>query len=1475
MNKKVLGLDLGTNSIGWALVNYTENIQEKLFEPSDIIDIGSRIIPMDAATLSDFDNGNLRTQTAERTRYRSIRRLHERYLLRRERLHRVLYILGFLPEHYAEYIDFQKKSGKFLPNTEPKIAYSLNDETGRHEFYFKEPFAEMIQDFLRCQPELVKDGKKVPYDWTIYYLRKKALSEKISKEELAWLILYFNQKRGYYQQRGEEEDINEAKEYQKLYVVSVEDSGDKKGDATWYNVLLENGDTYKKLSRVPLDWVGKTKEFIVTSKIDKNNNEKRSYSIPTDGDWTLIKKRTEKEIDESHKTVGSYIYDTLLANPNQKIKGKLVQTIERKFYRKELNRILSKQKEFHPELNDSELYNLCIKDLYESNEAYRNSIQNKDFIYLFMDDIIFYQRPLKSKKSLIENCQYEYRTYINPKTGEAEKEYLKCMSKSHPLFEEFRLWQFLKNVRIIRREDSVDVTGLYLTDEDSYVALFDRLKEKQEVTEKSFLSLIKDAKLKDTEYAWNYGDRSLPMCPTHAEFVNRLKPVKLGDNFLTSQIEEHLWHILYSVNDKQELEQALKSFAIKYGMDNSDEFVTEFKKIKPFDKDYASYSSKAIKKLLPLMRIGKYWDEDAIEEKTRERINKIIDGEHCETINEITREKVKKELGEELSFSLFKGLPLWLACYVVYNRHSEASETTRWESPEDIDKFLKAFKQHSLRNPVVEQIVTETLRVVRDIWVKHGSLSEIHIELGREMRNPANKRQEITRMNQENENTNLRIKALLSELKNEGNDVRPESLSQQERLKIYEEGVLGSDIEIPEDIVKITRQKQPTQSEIIRYKCWLEQGYCSPYTGRPIPLGRLFTSEYDIEHIIPQARYYDDSFSNKIICESAVNKDKGSMLACEYIRQKGGKSIELGNGKSPVSVLSFDEYENFIKRNFKNSFLKKKKLLMDEIPDDFIERQMNDTRYISQYIKGLLSNIVREENEQEATSKNIILVTGVVTSKLKEDWGLNDVWNKIVTPRFERLNELTKSDNYGYWVDKQTFRTQVPEANQRGFSKKRIDHRHHAMDALVIACATRSHVNYLNNQSAKSSAKETRYDLKMKLCSKNKQGRWLFHKPWDTFTQDTQVALDNIIVSFKQNQRIINKSTNKYQKYEEGIKKSVSQISGDNWAIRKPLHKETVYGRVNMQLKKTVTLSVALDNWKMVADKEIRDKIKLLFDDKFDKKQILAYFKKVGNRYNQKDISRLEVYYFSDEKEPLVATRKTLDSSFTVKNINVVTDTGIRQILLHHLEKYQGNTEDAFSPEGIEDMNKNIRYLNNGKFHKPIYKVRVSEALGNKFNVGDRGNKKAKYVEAAQGTNLFFAVYQSGEGKRSFETVPLNVVIENLKRGENAVSSINEKGDRLLFTLSPNDLVYIPTEDQLENKISIEDVEKNKNRIYKFVSCTGNEGHFIPYYIASAIVPTTELGANNKAQRAWTGEMIKEVCLKMKIDRLGEITERI
>ena len=1533
--KKILGLDLGTNSIGWAVVNAEEANRENetsFLKPIGIDAAGSRIIPMDAAILGDFDKGNSVSQTKERTSFRGIRRLRERCLLRRERLHRVLKLLDFLPEHFAKELN---RYGKFTTDSEPKIAWKKNAE-GKSEFVFEGSFLEMIEDFRKNQPELVaiknngKDNKKVPYDWTIYYLRKKALTQPITKEELAWILLNFNQKRGYYQLRGEDEEekSNKKVEFHALKVVAVEDSGEKKGNETWYNVHLENGWIYRRTSNIPLDWVGKIKEFIVTTdvnddgtpKTDKDGNEKRSFRAPKEDDWTLLKKKTETEIYSSHKTVGEFIYDSILANPNQKIIGKLIRTIERKFYKDELRQILEKQKEFHAELRDEKLYAACCEELYASNEAYRNSISNRDFTYLFLDDIIFYQRPLKSKKSLIANCPYESRFDKN-----GEEHSVKCIAKSNPLFQEFRLWQFVQNLRIYQREKTVqdnqldlfgepsaqklqvdvDITAELFTSDEDYVKLFDWLNDKKSIQQETLIhSYFKKEKDK---YRWNYvEDKEYPCNETRAELLSGLKKCGIAASFLTHEQEMALWHILYSVEDKIEIEKALKKFADKRSLPES--FAEVFSKIKPFKKDYGSYSEKAIKKLLSLMRMGKYWNYENIDTNTKDRIQKIITGEYDEKIRNRVRD-LSINLIEE---SDFQGLPMWLACYIVYDRHSEAKEIQKWEKPEDIDKYLQEFKQHSLRNPIVEQVITETLRTVRDIWKQVGQIDEIHVELGREMKNPADKRKKMTENIQKNENTNLRIKAMLAEFVNPEfgiENVRPYSPSQQDILRIYEENALENLSDKDKDfefVSKISKSAQPTKSDIIRYKAWLEQQYRSPYTGKMIPLAKLFTAAYEIEHVIPQSRYFDDSFSNKVICEAEVNKLKDNQLGFEFIKNHHGEKVQMSGG-GVVEILSVDAYEKFVKDHYSHNNVKKKKLLMEDIPEDFIARQLNDSRYISKVVKGLLSNIVRTKDangayEQEATSKNLISCTGGITDRLKLDWGMNDVWNRIVLPRFERLNQLTGRDCFtalskeGHWIPN------MPLELQKGFNKKRIDHRHHAMDAIVIACATRDHVNLLNNEAAKPKNQANRYQLSHKLRhyekvmidGKERSVPKDFIKPWDSFTQDAQKVLENIIVSFKQNLRVINKTRNFYQHFENGEKTFTRQKKGDSWAIRKPMHKDTIYGEINLRMKKPVSLKDALKNPKAIVEKDLKKKILELLADGKDVKAIKKYFEDNKDVWSDVNLSKIDVYYFTQDiknkhgqvKERYFATRKSLDTSFDKKKIETsIADTGIQKILLAHLESKGGDPELAFSPDGIDEMNRNIKELNGGKNHQPILKVRVYEKA-DKFAIGTKGNKSKKFVEAAKGTNLFFAIFESIETDnnsgeevkvRSYATVPLNMVIDCQKEAgkdwKDKIDSLLKEKEmvandaRLLFMLSPNDLVYLPTEDQINNGIDAID----RTRIYKFVSGSGPQAFFILYCVANTIVNKVEYSPLNKMERAITGEMIKETCIPLKVDRLGNI----
>ena len=294
-------------------------------------------------------------------------------------------------------------------------------------------------------------------------------------------------------------------------------------------------------------------------------------------------------------------------------------------------------------------------------------------------------------------------------------------------------------------------------------------------------------------------------------------------------------------------------------------------------------------------------------------------------------------------------------------------------------------------------------------------------------------------------------------------------------------------------------------------------------------------------------------------------------------------------------------------------------------------------------------------------------------------------------------------------------------------------------------------------------------------------------------------------------------------------------------------------------------------------------------------KQYVDYHKDVWSDVNT---SKIEVYYFTQDekkrngepKERFFATRKPLDTTFDRKKIEEsITDTGIQKILLAHLESKDNNPEQAFSPDGIDEMNRNIVTLNGGKFHQPILKVRVYEKA-DKFAIGQTGNKNKMFVEAADGTNLFFAVYETADKTRVFATIPLGLVMECQKerfthwknllderlRDKHPIEALQKyqklevpENAKLLFILSPNDLVYVPSSEELKDGKMVYD----KERIYKAVSFNKKQCFCIKASVATSIVNKIEYTSSNKMERALTGEMIKETCIPIKVDRLGNIVE--
>lgn len=1673
MSKNILGLDLGTNSIGWALVEI--NHENKIVR---ILGLGSRILTMDAAEIAKFESGaKTESGAAKRTKLRSPRKLNERYLLRRDRLHCVLNLLNSLPEHYKLSIEFEnekgRRSGKFKKGTEEKLAY-YKDDNGKFQFLFKDVYHQMENDFRIKHPQMFHQRKngnqtKIPYDWTLYYLRHKAVTDRnfeLTKEQLAWITLSFNQKRGYEKVIGQDEKVQKegeltdsfvgkVKEVNKLededayqiilvdnnneeiklfkyreeskiaitkigdlkeveivskydddgtidskkteYIINeireflitdVRNTGRKIKENFIFEVELETGWIKEQQSKFTPKWKDTSRDFIIKTKYDENGvrilkgaDKGRNINIPKEEDWTLMKLKTETSLTSFNtknntKGVASFVYYNLLQNPKQKIKADLITVIERDYYRDELDVIYKNQEKFHPELRNRGLYEQAIQLLYPNNLNHQKTIKELNFNHLIKEDILLYQRDLKSKKSLIANCIYEKENFerTDEKTGKKYKKPLKAIHKANPFYQEFRLWQFIKRLKIIKKEEivneeikiNVDVTAQLLTTEVKE-ELYAFLNDKENVTEKDILGFVnknyKDLKISAENYKWNFTSEKEPCNPTRYNFILRTKRIKGFDYraFLTPENEYNLWHFFYSVKKKDEFNKGLNNVIsrlldkVNLPGEFQSELVKNFSSFGGYTNDYGTYSEKAIKKILPFLRLGKYWNSNDIESILSK-------------VNHEIKQKVldKEEINGELKD--FHGLWVSSACYLVYGQYSEVGEVQFWKSPYDIENYLKnEFKQYSLNNPTVEKVLVETLHVVKDIWKYYGKkigtdeegkiiydklFDRIHIELGREMKKNNKQKERDDKQNKENRKANERIVEILRELKQNNSSLQEKSPFQQEKLRILEESLLSS-IEFDKDNTeyrlssgKITKKEikditskefsKITRSDFERYKLWLDQRYQSPYSGRFIKLSDLFDrKKYEIEHIFPQDRITLNALYNKVICETEINKEKKALTGYGFISNAKSKKVFCSAHDSEIEIIAIKDYEDLVNNNF--SGRKREILLSKEIPEEFTNSQLNNSQYISKMAMKLLSNIVREKDEDTFRSKNVLATNGTITTTLKKHWQLNDAWNKIISPRFKRLNELTNTNLFGHYREingHKIFINTVPEEANKNFNVKRIDHRHHALDALIIALTTENHVNYLNNISSQESNEEklkTRKGIKFQLTNSrrgfNDEKGWYFLPPAQIKTKEmiyefeyhfkdfkskvfkdiVQNVLENTITSFKQKNRVIRQRWNKYLKSEDGKISIVSQEGLSkivNYNVRKRLHEDTFYGKVKLQNNKnnnknviSISLKKAIEEGYDFFDSILLSHISILRSENISTKEI---------------ISKLEAEYpMVNVYEKFVATRfgnnlesfSQIPSDKIIKAIQSITDTGIQMILENHLNNYKEvidgkpkfDTENAFSSDGVKELNKNIVTLNKGKFHHPIYKVRTSDAMGTKFSVSEGRQKNAKFVVTAAGSNSFCGFYQK-ERERKFYIPTLRESVESLKQGfEPCPLTHPEDSDfKLIFVLNPSDLVYVPTEQEKDGSVLIDfnNLRKEQmNRIYKFTDGSGTTMNFVPANIASLLFNMSnkeqekaeiklsiqnELGLGSpqsKNQNTMDGIQVKSVCLKLKVDRLGNISK--
>ncbi len=1443
--KKILGLDLGTTSIGWAYVVEGENKNEQ----SEIKQIGVRVNPLTVDEQTNFEKGKPLTTNADRTLKRGARRNLDRYQLRRKNLLDAL-----------------------------SSANIINADT-----------------------KLTEDGKQTTFQ--TWELRAKSATERIELNEFARVLLAINKKRGYKSSRKakNEEDgqaIDGMGIAKKLYednltpgqyVFQNMQAGKKtvpdfyrsdlqsEFDKVWgfqkqfYPEILTD-DFYKELqgkgqratssmfwtkykfNTADIKGLEDSLKNVSTIKLDARTQKKlQSYKWRSDAVSKQLDKEqvayvlTEinnnlnnssgylgaisdrsKELYFNHETVGQNQYNQLIKNRHTALKN---QVFYRQDYLDEFEKIWTTQAGFHPELT----------------EALKEEIR---------DIVIFYQRKLKSQKGLISFCELERKDIVV--NGKKKTIGMRVAPKSSPLFQEFKIWQNLNNVlikkagskkRVVKKENQAAISGdekeIFGLDLDAKQRIFNELNIKGNLSSKAILELLdykpQEWQVNYTQLEGNrtnqvmynaylkileiegYNEELLKLSDSDEINVKDLKTpaseikemvkaifgvleintdilefnAELEGKDFENQASYKLWHLLYSAED--DTKKYSEEDKLIYGNDNIGlkqqlcskfGFKPEHAKILAnvtFQDDHGNLSTKAMRRIYPFIQESNYSD----------------------------------------------------ACELAGYRHSRHSLTKDEIENRELKARLEPLKKNELRNPVVEKILNQMINVVNTLIDKENRLlqeqgnepgfhfDEIRIELARELKKNAAERAEMT--------TNINAAKITHE-------------------KIHK--ILQTEFGL----------KNPTRNDIVRYKLYEElknNGYKDLYTNTYIPKEKLFSKEVDIEHIIPQSKMFDDSFSNKTVVYRQTNLDKGDKTAYDFIENKFGEeklneyqhrveSLFESGKKNKEDGISKAKYQKLLKRE-------------SEIGDGFIERDLRDSQYIAKKAKEMLFEITRA----------VVSTSGQITDRLREDWGLINVMKELNLPKYRALG-LTE-------MQERKFGHQVEVIKDW---TKRNDHRHHAMDALTVAFTKHNHIQYLNYLNARKDEKHKLHnniigietiETEVKIDDNGDKKR-VFKEPINNFRQLAKDHLENIIISHKAKNKVVTKNKNKISGQDK-VQEALTP--------RGQLHKETVYGRYQYYVQKEEKAGAKFD-------KETIEKVcNPLF------RQLLLQRLEANNNdpkkaFTGKNALDKNPIYLNDEKTEKLPEKVKLvwlEEDFSIrkditpdnfkeqKNIDKILDVGVKRIMESRLKEFNGDAKKAFS-----DLDKNPIWLNKEKGisvkRVTISGVKNAEALHYKNDhfgkpVLNKDGHKIPVDFVSTGNNHHVAVYSDENGNLQEKVVSLYEAVERVNQNLPIIDkAFNQHlGWQFLFTMKQNELFVFPNEKAGFNPAEIDLLDpKNKKLISPNlfrVQKIANKNYFFRHHLETSVEENA--GLKNVAYKPQLGLSAIEGIIKVRTNHLGEI----
>lgn len=1132
-------------------------------------------------------------------------------------------------------------------------------------------------------------------------------------------------------------------------------------------------------------------------------NQKRGYKSARseantdkkDTDYVQAVKGRYAQLKDRSQTIGQYFYEALSNAKTNNIYFRVKEEVyPREAYLEEFDTIINVQKEKHDFLTD-------------------------EVINRLRDEIIYFQRKLKSQKGLVSICEFEgFEKTIFDKDKNKEKTVFvgpKVAPKTSPLFQLCRTWEAVHNISLKTKNP-----------EGSKYKWSDRvptLEEKQEIANYlftngnlSFAELLKILDLKkDHVYANKQILKGIKGNETYEsifKIIGEHGLLKFGISIVPSK------HISMLVDKKTgEIIEEKESVEICRSIERE-----------PFYQLWHTiYSIKELDecKNALIKRFG--FEEDTADKLSRLDFNKQAFGN-----------KSNKAMRKILPY-LIQGYDYAQSCSFAGYNHSNSLTIQEKEEQLTADR-LELLPKNSLRQPIVEKILNQMINVVNAILEKYGKPSEIRVELARELKQSKDERNEMDLLNSKNRKMNEEISKRLSELG------LPTTRRYVQKYKfIY-----------------------PTLSKNLK-----DARVCNQciYCGESFNLTEALSGDaFDVDHIVPKALLFDDSQTNKVLVHRKCNSNKTNQTAFDYIASKGQLDLETYifrvDDWFKRGIISYSKMQR-LKVSYKE-YVERKKIKKETEADkklweSFIERQLRDTQYIARKSREILQKVCN----------NVTSTEGGVTAKLRELWGWDDVLMNLQMPKYRELEQTAIKE----WTSEHGKRKHQKEEILNW--TKRDDHRHHAIDALVIACTKQGFIQRINTLSASDTKDEmnraveqAKFDFKEKNTLLEK---YLITQCPFTTEQVMQEA-NKILVSFKAGKKVA--TITKYK--ATGINKEKGVI-----VPRGALHEQSIYGKIKV-IEKGKALKYLFENVDAIVNSQIKSLIKERLNSYNNDSKIALSSVKKNPLYIDADktIVLEKANCYTD-----ATVLKYKLQNLKANQVDDIVDNKIKELVKTRLEAFGNKEKEAFKDVLWFNEQKQIPIRTVRLFARPdannLQPIKKDEngqdigfvLTGNNHHIGIYEDKEEKFI---QHSCTFWHAVERKKYKLPIVINDTSILWNELLKNDYPETFLNKlpaDNLKIKFNMQQNEMFILGlSREELDEALEINNKYLLSKHLYLVWSISNND-YWFRHHLETKNSELKSISTAKETKRYFrfksVGALIKENPIKVRLNHLGEITK--